>query len=158
VKNKGFTLIEVLIVVVIIAVLASLILPRMTAQSPRAKAAEAFTLTGVIQRTAERQYGLTGGFWFGVYETCSNGASLGSFCGGAASSDWSKLGISGPESSKNWSYKYNGSGSDYQITVQNQQGRIYKYATASVTQWTCDGTFFKKPTPAVNGDSTPCTI
>jgi len=59
-NKKGFTLIEVLIVVVIIAVLASLLLPRMAAQTERAIAAEGLQTLGVIRRAQEQRAELNG--------------------------------------------------------------------------------------------------
>ncbi len=60
--KRGFTLVEVLIVVVIIAILASLIVPRMLAQTEKAKAAEALQMVGAIKRAAERYYDFRGMF------------------------------------------------------------------------------------------------
>ncbi|HNX68333.1 MAG TPA: prepilin-type N-terminal cleavage/methylation domain-containing protein [Candidatus Omnitrophota bacterium] len=59
---RGFTLIEVLIVVVIIAVLAGLTLPRMFAQTKKAKLAEAMQICGVIARSEARYASLYGEF------------------------------------------------------------------------------------------------
>lgn len=55
-KKKGFTLVEVLIVVVIIAVLASLVIPRFVNQSSKAKAAEAINMMSTIRRAALSYY------------------------------------------------------------------------------------------------------
>lgn len=49
-KGRGFTLIEVLIVVVIIAILASLTLPRFISQPERAVIAEAQNYLGALRR------------------------------------------------------------------------------------------------------------
>lgn len=59
-KNKGFTLVEVLIVVIIIAILASLILPRMTAQSEQAIIAEAEQMLGVLRRAQQQNMDIDG--------------------------------------------------------------------------------------------------
>ncbi len=59
-RQRGFTLVEVLIVVVIIAILASLIVPRMLMQTEKAKAAEAFQMVGAMKRAAERYYDFHG--------------------------------------------------------------------------------------------------
>ena len=49
-RNKGFTLIEVLIVVVIIAILAALVVPRFMSQPEKAVIAEANQMLGAISR------------------------------------------------------------------------------------------------------------
>ncbi|OQA39842.1 MAG: Fimbrial protein precursor [Candidatus Omnitrophica bacterium ADurb.Bin314] len=59
-NKKGFTLIEVLIVVVIIAILAALILPRMTAQTERAAIAEAQQMLGTLRRAQATYIDSTG--------------------------------------------------------------------------------------------------
>jgi|GEM_PF-5002262 len=53
--SKGFTLTEVLIVVVMIAIMASLALPRFINQGPKAGAAEAINTIGAI-KSAEYRY------------------------------------------------------------------------------------------------------
>jgi prepilin-type N-terminal cleavage/methylation domain-containing protein len=51
-SNKGFTLIEIIIVIVIIGVLATLALPRITGQIEGARGAEAMNMFGAIRRAA----------------------------------------------------------------------------------------------------------
>jgi prepilin-type N-terminal cleavage/methylation domain-containing protein len=95
--KKGFTLIEILIVVVIIAVLAALIIPRFLDQSEKARIAEALTTFGVIKRAAERIYDLGG-----------NSFSLDtSSCRANGNQTWfERLGIRLPLSG-NWCYEMN---------------------------------------------------
>ena len=50
--KKGFTLIEIIIVIVIIGVLATLALPRITGQIEAARGAEAMNMFGAIRRAA----------------------------------------------------------------------------------------------------------
>lgn len=59
-NKKGFTLIEVLIVVVIIAVLASLVMPKLLPQTERAVVAEAMQTLGVLQRSQNQLMDMTG--------------------------------------------------------------------------------------------------
>lgn len=87
-KKKGFTLVELLIVIVILAVLASLVLPRMLAQPERAIVAEAVNYLGVIRRAQEAVVGptgTTGGQW--IAATSSNR-------GAALERGWGGLGLS----------------------------------------------------------------
>lgn len=49
-KDRGFTLIEILIVIVLIAILASITFPKLTGQQERAATAEAITIMGAVHR------------------------------------------------------------------------------------------------------------
>jgi len=60
-NKKGFTLVEVLIVVVILAILAALILPRLLSQPERAVIAEAQQMLGRLRRAQLQNIDLTGG-------------------------------------------------------------------------------------------------
>ncbi|HNX69411.1 MAG TPA: prepilin-type N-terminal cleavage/methylation domain-containing protein [Candidatus Omnitrophota bacterium] len=59
-SDKGFTLIEVLVVVVIISVLAALIVPRITGNVKRARLAEAIQTCGMIARAQVRYASIYG--------------------------------------------------------------------------------------------------
>ena len=91
-KQRGFTLVEVLIVVIIIAILAALILPRMTAQTGRAEIAEAQQMLGVLRRAMATYIDTTGDTALGVNSV------------GAVVADWGKLGMAVPNSAK-YSYE-----------------------------------------------------
>jgi len=96
--KKGFTLVEVLIVVVIIAILASLIVPRMLAQTEKAKAAEAIQMVGAIKRAAERHYDFQGS-----YNVTGN--FLYTDPGGNTVGDWGELGLQ-IKKSTTWTFQY----------------------------------------------------
>lgn len=56
-KEQGFTLIELIVVIIIVGILASVAVPMMTANVKRARTTEALAGLGAI-RTAERLYAL----------------------------------------------------------------------------------------------------
>ncbi|MBU9888430.1 MAG: prepilin-type N-terminal cleavage/methylation domain-containing protein [Candidatus Omnitrophica bacterium] len=113
-KKNGFTLTEVLMVVVIIGVLSSLIIPRFTAQPERANAAEAAGILGAI-RQGELAYRLDTGVYL-------------------APGNWALLGLDNPNSAK-WTYTVDsGSGA----ATAERQGGTYDgdTITLSITgQW-----------------------
>jgi prepilin-type N-terminal cleavage/methylation domain-containing protein len=61
-RNKAFTLIELMIVVVIIGVMASLVVPRLFGQSEKARAAEAVNMLGSIRRAEQAYFDRRGEF------------------------------------------------------------------------------------------------
>ncbi len=115
--EKGFTLVEVLIVVVIIAILASLIVPRMLMQTDKAKAAEAIQMVGVIKRAAEMYYDFHGSysptgsdFWADAipWDPAQN-----------TPDEWAQLGLQLP-AGKTWEYSYQTDGSSYNIFANGE--------------------------------------
>lgn len=61
-SSKGFTLSEVLIVVVIIGILASLVMPRFAGQTDKAAAAEAIGIMGTIHRALLQYFDEVGSY------------------------------------------------------------------------------------------------
>lgn len=89
-KKNGFTLTEVLMVVVIIGTLSALIIPRFTAQPERAHAAEAAGILGAI-RQGELAYRLDTGNYY-------------------VPGNWALLGLDDPNISNKWVYSVDASG------------------------------------------------
>ncbi len=163
--KKGFTLVEVLIVVVIIAILASLIVPRMLMQTEKAKAAEAMQAVGIIKRAAERLYDFSGSFnipsqYNSIY-TYRPGM-------GTNTGDFVDLGVTGMEKSQSWDFHYwvTGTGTGMGIRASNNSpdgtynAMVYTYPPNALGSWACSGVFKAINATANHPDNSDigCTI
>lgn len=115
-KQKGFTLVEILIVVVILAILASLILPRLLSQPERAVIAEAQQMLGTLRRAQQTRMDVTG-----------SSSYLSISCASANCTD-SNLSVLGINSINNSKFGYSCSGTS--CTATRLSG---SYANANVT-------------------------
>ncbi len=100
--KKGFTLVEVLVVLVIIAILAAAIVPRMTGQIAKAKLAEPTQLFGIMKRNLETYYTA-----HGYYPTSGSASysaaytdSGGTYHGSSSSGNFLVLGVSNNDMQK----------------------------------------------------------
>lgn len=153
--RKGFTLIEVLIVVVIIAALAAMVIPRFVGQVDRARAAEAFQAIGAIRKAAAQTYAITGVYNpnqnYGICENrdesnCDDGT-------------WSDIGLKPFNIKSDIQIQYSPDGSaGYTAYVDLNTGANINRVTVAhveatgVDTWTCKGIF--KTKASGNG----CTI
>ena len=92
IRQKGFTLIEILIVIVILAVLATLVLPKFLAQPEGALVAEANIQLGSLARAQSKLLSLTGG---------TAGISTST---PMTTADWTSLGMQMPVSQRKFDY------------------------------------------------------
>ena len=77
-RKKGFTLIEVLIVVIILGILATLAVPQFTRMIARARMAEAWAGLGAV-RTAQSVYWMESSAYAGVITDLDCDATAGDF-------------------------------------------------------------------------------
>ena len=115
--NRGFTLIEILIVVVVVGILASLILPRMLAAPEKAMILEANQMLGTIIRAQQTNID-TGG----AYAVISDNTN---------SSAWARLGMQPPGTSV-----VSGAGAKFDYTCPNPLSSLC-VATRSGQGGTC---------------------
>ncbi len=135
--KKGFTLVEVLIVVVIIAILASLIVPRMLLQTDKAKAAEALQIVGAIKRAADRYYDFSASSQYDTNDIVGGG-------GATALLNFSELGLNGIEKSTSYRYEYLGATGNYTIYASPSTAPVRAGAPLTVNSagtWTCSSPF-----------------
>lgn len=88
-KKNGFTLTEVLIVIVILGILASLVIPRFLPQGERARVAEAISMLSAI-RQGEASYQLENGNYLAL----------------AAGGNWEAIGLEDPNGAANSFFGY----------------------------------------------------
>ena len=92
-KKKGFTLIEILIVIVILAILATLVLPRMLAQPEGALVAEANQVLGALARSQDTFMQMSGTTTAGLEFTSPGTAT-----------EWGRLGLQPPVAGSRFTY------------------------------------------------------
>ena len=98
-NEKGFTLVEILIVIVVIGSLASLALPRLMSQTDRFRLVEAINIMTAIRKAALQYYDVQGTFPSVGPQTCNGtgedaefqalGVDLSATCDGENIKDWS---------------------------------------------------------------------
>jgi prepilin-type N-terminal cleavage/methylation domain-containing protein len=98
----GFTLVELLIVVVIIGVMASLVIPRTTGQTEHAYVAEAVNMLGAMRR-AQLRWNNENGTWANMAQTCF---IINPPTAPATPANWTAVGMQAPPCTLNshWSY------------------------------------------------------
>ena len=98
IRRRGFTLVEVLVVVVILGVMATLVLPKFLAQPESASLAEANRMLGVLVRAQDTEMQLDG-TTTGLVVTTAGGGGQGATavaCDTACIQTWTDVGVGQP--------------------------------------------------------------
>ena len=109
-NKKGFTLSELLMVVVVLGILSAIALPRFAPQKEKAYVAEAVGMLSAI-RQLEESYRLDNGFYLPI---ASNATTA------VLNTEWLKLGIENPNISNYWKYTIATTASTCTITATRQ--------------------------------------
>ena len=95
-NQKGFTLVELLIVIIILGILASIVVPRMVAQTTQANTAEAVNMLGAIRRSA-----------LALQDSTAAAATADfSMINGVAAGAWANLGLGNLPANARFDYAY----------------------------------------------------
>ena len=133
-KTKGFTLIEILIVVVILGILASMILPRLLSQTERGVIAEAQQMLGAIRTAQTRTEDLGGGTGYQTITSCGVSA--------CTASEWTTIGMTAPTTGMgNFNYACT-AGTTVCTATRVGGGAAHAGNTIQLNQtgaWTCGG-------------------
>lgn len=129
-NRKGFTLTELLMVVVILGILGGIALPKFFPQKEKAYIAEAIGMLSAIRQSLEAYR-----TEYGAY--CAAGGGTGTVC--HASTPWTTLGMDDPNTVSNraWDYKVN----SLTASVANDSYSIVatRIATGGATGSGCSG-------------------
>ncbi len=99
-SKKGFTLAEVLITIALLGILAAMVLPRLTGQTDKARAAEAINMLGAIRQAEISYRNGPAGEYLGILNTTDGGWSC------ADPALWARLGIGDPNGNPNSLFGY----------------------------------------------------
>jgi len=123
-RQKGFTLIEILIVVVIMGVLAALIIPRLSNGPEKAMVGEANQMIGALMRAEQEHFDTTGSYLA---------------LGGNGDTNWPLLGLTAPAAVAKFTYKCDAASTCTAYRTANTNNTVIGTYTTNVIS--CGGVY-----------------
>ncbi len=146
IRRRGFTLVEILVVVLILGVMATLALPKFFAQPESAALAEANRMLGVLVRAQDTEMQL-GSRVTGMVVTAAGGGGQGATavnCDAACVQTWTDVGVERPTGAR-FAYACTTASCTATRTVSGVKSMITLNYTASPKTYTCTGSYTLGP-------------
>ncbi|GEM_PF-1375940 len=158
-REKGFTLIEILIVVIILAILAALILPKFLGQTENAYVSEANQMLGAIARAQETTMAM---LETATGAPATTGTAIPTACpltAACTAAEWSAIGMQPPPPKSHFDYSCTDSTCTAERTVNGVLSTIVFNYTPDVHTFTaCTGSYTLNTSGTAGSSDRGCRV